>query len=71
MDGSFVPLVTLDGGAVAKPGPVTYLYTVSSGVTSLIVAMFIKLDTGQHVKFKIGEVGVFKVTDLEDIISAI
>ncbi len=71
MDGSFVQQDVLDGGAVAKPGPVTKLFTVPSGMTGLIIAMFIKLPNGKHVKFKIGEVGVFKVTDLDDITNLI
>lgn len=71
MDSSFVTKDTLDCGAVAKPGPVAKIFTVPAGMTGLIIAMFIKLPTGKHVKFKIGEVGVFKVTGLTDIIDLV
>ena len=71
MDQGFAQKDVLDGGAVAKPGPVARIFTVPDGMTGLIVSMNIKLNTGRRVKFKIGEVGVFKVTDLTDIINYI
>jgi len=71
MDSGFAQRAILDDGAVAKPGPVMKIFTVPAGMTGLIISMFIKLNTGRNVKFKIGEVGVFKITGLSDIISLI
>jgi lysophospholipase L1-like esterase len=69
MDSSFNQIAILDDSAVAKPGPVSTIFTVPSGMTGLIISMFIKLNAERNVKFKIGEVGVFKVSGLTDIMS--
>lgn len=71
MDSGFGQRAILDDGAVGKPGPVAAIFTVPAGMTGLIISMFVKLNVGRSVRFKIGEVGVFKVTGLDDIIALI
>jgi len=66
---SFVPIFTIAPNCVRSPGPISYVYEVTAGVTQLILAMQMVLAIGRHVKIRIGEVGITKVTDQNEILA--
>jgi lysophospholipase L1-like esterase len=53
------------------PGYASYLFTIPVGFTAMYLAMVATLSTGRHVKFRIGEVGIFKLTGLTGILSMV
>jgi lysophospholipase L1-like esterase len=68
---TFASLAILAPNAVRVPGPVSRLYTVPAGVTHLGVTIQAQLPTGQHARFKFGELGCFDVTSLPDLANLI
>lgn len=69
-----VGLLVLDSGfviraqpliaSVASPGYIASTFIVPSGVTSLRLAMYVKLPTGAHIYADVGEVGLFNLTGM-------
>lgn len=69
MNQSFQTQATIAQNVGKSPGPIVSQFTIPSLMTSLIIDMNVVLATGQRAKFRIGEVGVFKVTGLPNITS--
>lgn len=71
---NLVAIANLNGpSAVLNPGPIAQVVTVPADVTGtgIYIAARMLLPTGQSAKFQIGEVGVYNVTNLPDLIAAI
>ncbi|MGN6724109.1 MAG: SGNH/GDSL hydrolase family protein [Marmoricola sp.] len=57
--------------AVLNPGPICDLFTVPAATTSLTFGTRMTIPTGLNVNFQIGEVGVFNVTGLTDLLGLV
>lgn len=70
-DGGFVTRGVVMTNSVRKPGPVSSIFTVPSGMTGMILVIQAGITTGLRTKFKIGEVGVIRIDDKPDLESLI
>lgn len=66
--GNLTTVANLNGpAAVLNAGPVAQLVTVPPATTNLYLLAQATVPTGQHVEYRIGEAGVFNVTNLPDL----
>ncbi|GAB6901884.1 SGNH/GDSL hydrolase family protein [Kineosporia succinea] len=69
-DQAFVSRANFGALIPRVPDFIQSIYTVPAGVTGLNLVMQVGLPTGQNVQARIGEVGVFDVSNLPDLVAA-